>query len=757
MKKRIIAFYLLICINIFPELKFEPVSLYDDKSSLFCSIEKLAGRVFNKTLFYGFYDNNDLKFESVTFYPEKLFYSSQKDCLYIQNRMGLYLYDFRGNSVNEVGIYPGFSKKDEYIVNKLSEASFSPDFKFLIAKVKNSNITSDIYLFDLERNNKTKIIDEVEILPGVPAGCWSDDSNYFLYQKNGNIYYFSLIDFQKNKLLSEELRIIGKGKLSSTKWTQDSQLIWVEDNLIYKADSRQFYSRSIYSKYLRQGNIIGKINFDFDPSFDYFRYNDICRNFILVQNFNSIYYNSLDNKLVSIPYLKLNEKLSFNDAIIFDTGEGIILIDELSNGKVTKKILLIVKINDNFIFKEFNPDELKTARINDVETDNNFSKFVVSTSKGAFCYNFSDLKLLWKYDSEEIVSSCSLNNGWVLGGVRTTLSTESASNTFKPLFASSFTDAGFVNNLIGITTDNKNYIINKNNKSLTEIKDQDFKLNKNTKSGNFRLLSRDINKGFYKNEIFIKDLYSGEQQPVIGEPILRYQLYQPESLKGIDYFKEPNPEKHEIALVFDCIQTAEGIYQILTNIDYYNITASFFINGTFMEINPLITKEMVHFNVEMCNMFQYYVNLVDTDFFIDKNFIRQGLSSNEEYFFKLTGKNFSPFWHSPKYAYNETLIQYGKAAGYKFVIFNIDSYDWVGMTNTELSKDYYMSSSEIIKRIVENIKPGQIIAFNVGKNSSVREDWLFNNMDLLISELVRSGYTFTTVSDIMKKYRKDSR
>src|SRR4030042_5183194 len=104
MKKRIIAFYLFICIGIFPELKFEPISLYDDKSSLFSSVEKLAGKIFNKTLFYSYYDKNDLKFESVTFYPEKLFYSSQKDFLYIQNRMGLYLYDFRDNSVKQVDI-----------------------------------------------------------------------------------------------------------------------------------------------------------------------------------------------------------------------------------------------------------------------------------------------------------------------------------------------------------------------------------------------------------------------------------------------------------------------------------------------------------------------------------------------------------------------------------------------------------------------------------------------------------------------------
>ena len=65
-----------------------------------------------------------------------------------------------------------------------------------------------------------------------------------------------------------------------------------------------------------------------------------------------------------------------------------------------------------------------------------------------------------------------------------------------------------------------------------------------------------------------------------------------------------------------------------------------------------------------------------------------------------------------------------------------------------------MTNPKMIDRILENLKPGQIIIFNVGKNSVKRDDFLFNDIDLLISELVRSGYTFSIASDIAERYRE---
>ena len=192
----------------------------------------------------------------------------------------------------------------------------------------------------------------------------------------------------------------------------------------------------------------------------------------------------------------------------------------------------------------------------------------------------------------------------------------------------------------------------------------------------------------------------------------------------------------------------------MTTLQDFKLNATFFVNGNFIDINPLITKEISNFGFEIGNMFQYYVNLTKNTFLIDKNFIRQGLSANEEKYFKITGKNFSPYWHTPYYFFNDTIVKFGNDAGYKFVSFQLDTLDWVSETNRELDATYYMNNSQMIERILSKLKPGQIIIFNTGKNGAKREDYLFNELDLLISELVRSGYTFSIASDISERYRE---
>ena len=336
----------------------------------------------------------------------------------------------------------------------------------------------------------------------------------------------------------------------------------------------------------------------------------------------------------------------------------------------------------------------------------------------------------------------------------TTFLADPKPNLFNPILASSFKEAGFNNKKIYVNLNNDKFYIDANNITLNSMTNSDPIAANANENNNYRLISREINKGFYKEGIYLKELYSGEYIEIIGEPKLKYTLYQPELKTGSAYYETPLKEKYEIALVFNCTKTSEGLFNILTKLNDLNIKATFFLNGSFMEINPVITKEISFFNNEFGNMFQYNINLTDNNYLIDKNFIRQGLSANEEFFHRLTGKNFNPIWHTPMYMFNDTIIKYGEASGYNFVSYNLDSLDWVGKNNSEINKNLYMSSSQLIDRILKNIKPGQIIIFNTGKNDSERNEWLFQDIDLLISELIRSGYSFTTASDILKKYRE---
>ncbi|MBP5450545.1 MAG: hypothetical protein J6Y01_10580, partial [Spirochaetales bacterium] len=163
-------------------------------------------------------------------------------------------------------------------------------------------------------------------------------------------------------------------------------------------------------------------------------------------------------------------------------------------------------------------------------------------------------------------------------------------------------------------------------------------------------------------------------------------------------------------------------------------------------------KELSRFPVEIGNMFQFYINLTASDFLIDMNFIRQGLSTNEEKYFNITGRNFVSYWHAPFHAINQEMIQYGRECGYTYVSYNLDSLDSLDKRSPDSQN--LRTNSELTLRLLENLKPGQIINLSSGKNYNTRDEWLYDDLDLVICELLRSGYTLTTVSDIMRRYRK---
>lgn len=758
MKNKILFIIFLILFNVlllYPELKFESIALDMDNEFLFNSKEILGGIEFNRTLFYGYLRDNDLKVKAVTFYPENLFYSNHDKILYIYNRMGLYSYDLTKKAISVIDAFPNYVNNSEYIIYDLPKICFSPDFKYVLGKVQTSNAKSSIYLYDLKNNTAEEIISDIEINPGENVALWSGDSNYFVYQKNNMVYYFSVLDYKREKLLSEEWRKIGDIKLSNTKWTSDNFLIWIEGNLIYKADSNQFFTRSIYKKYIKQGDIIGRIAFNFNPAFDSIAVNDNIKKIILIKNFNSIFYYSLMNDLNQNLYLQLNENERFEECSIFDNGEAVIITKKLDKGEVKKDIILLKKESEVFKFKRFINENFSNIKINNVFINKNNYQFVLNTSKGSYCYDFKTLKQLWKYEEEETIQSViTESNEWILGGKYSTVLTVPDKKIFNPIFASSFNDAGFIENNIGIVSNNKRYLINPESLSLADGNSKEFKFNNDTKLNFSRLIVREVNKGFYKESVYIKDIYSGKFVLITGEPKLKYNLYQPEIKIGVKYYNEPSPEKHEIALIFNCIKTAEGIFPILTKLNQFKIPSTFFINGIFMEINPEITKEIINFNLEIGNLFHYYINLTDNDFLIDKNFIRQGLSTNEERFYRLTKKNFTPIWHTPMYSFNDTIIQYAEESGYSFVSYNLDSLDWISYDNKDFNSGLYMSNSQLIERVLKNVKPGQIIIFSTGINNSNRPDWLFNDLDLLISELIRAGYSFTTATDLLKRYRE---
>ena len=80
--------------------------------------------------------------------------------------------------------------------------------------------------------------------------------------------------------------------------------------------------------------------------------------------------------------------------------------------------------------------------------------------------------------------------------------------------------------------------------------------------------------------------------------------------------------------------------------------------------------------------------------------------------------------------------------------------DWIDKNDRKVNSKFYMNNEKLILRLFQNLKPSQTVLFSTGFNGIERDEWLFKDIDTILCEMQRSGYTFSYVSGILNRYRK---
>jgi hypothetical protein len=145
-------------------------------------------------------------------------------------------------------------------------------------------------------------------------------------------------------------------------------------------------------------------------------------------------------------------------------------------------------------------------------------------------------------------------------------------------------------------------------------------------------------------------------------------------------------------------------------------------------------------------MFSSYFNMTDSRYVIDKEFIKTGLGHTEDAYFAASGSEISLFWHAPYYFVNSQIIEASKEMGYVYSGRDINALDWITETEQSVASGIYLSSSELINKIVREKKPGSIIPVMAGAPDKERMDYLCAKIDVLIDELINLGYEIVPVS-----------
>jgi len=186
-------------------------------------------------------------------------------------------------------------------------------------------------------------------------------------------------------------------------------------------------------------------------------------------------------------------------------------------------------------------------------------------------------------------------------------------------------------------------------------------------------------------------------------------------------------DESKVAISFDAAWGADKTQNIMSICEEYNVNATFFLVGFWIEEYPEMVKEIYNRGFEIGIHSNTHPDMTK----LSKQQIREELTTNLKLVEDLTG--FRPKLFRPPYGYyNNNLIDICEDLGLSCIEWSVDSLDWKGL-----------SAGEIANRVTSRAKNGSIILFH---NNS---DNILNALRMVLEHFKNSDKKVVCVGDII--------
>jgi peptidoglycan/xylan/chitin deacetylase (PgdA/CDA1 family) len=755
------------------ELEYKGLDLGKDNSLLFSARAELPGGGAYEALFAS--DLSGSGTAQLTVYPELVSLIEGGARLQVQNRFGLFRSDRSLSSLAPVAGYPAFARGSAVRQGRLIPCATSPDGAYVISIVPTSPAYARLVLFSAAKGTESVVATKVEYsIESFPAR-WSPDSRNFAYAKDGSIYYYSIDQLAGGRVLDEEYRRIGDGRIQNARWASDGSLFYIRGNALFRILPAEFYTQALYRGVAGMGVLAGKTPFAYDPNFDDFWVSRDASRIILSKGGRNLFLVYLDPddfgadpRVTALPYLFLQGDTMVRDVLWPAGGAVTVFTGSIRDGdRSSGAFRLSAPPNPALVGLAPSVQQLDAKGAVEMVLSPDESKVAVVTSAGVTVRSYLDwsplyqvkapgaVHVLWLSEERVVIAGSSLIETVVVSTGQRNLVALSQADRFgrsdDGWFYAQAGGASFRRPAMAGDAVAKAAASGAATGAWTPAA-AFVSLPPSSSSPDYRVYLDALSAGSYRNNLMVRAVKALGTRPLFPAPGARYAPFpdrdEPRSDSSFDHGSRIR--RRELALVFDAIGSPEGLVGVLNVLKDYGVSATFFVNGEFVRQSPGAARLLAGSGNEVGSMFFSSVDSTDSRFKIGADYVRRGLARAEDEWFAATGKELSLLWHMPYYTANSDIFAAGGSMNYRYVGRDIDPMDWVTRSDVARLPGAYLDSHRIVEKVVASVKPGSIVPIRLGTIDGGRDDYLFRELALLVDDLLGMGYSIVPVSTLVE-------
>ena len=188
-----------------------------------------------------------------------------------------------------------------------------------------------------------------------------------------------------------------------------------------------------------------------------------------------------------------------------------------------------------------------------------------------------------------------------------------------------------------------------------------------------------------------------------------------------------NTDQKKVAISFDAAWGADKTEKIMEICKEYNVNATFFLVGFWVEDYAEIAKKIDENGFEIGTHSNTHPNMTK----LSSEGQKQELQTSMQLIKNITNKDVKLF-RPPFGAYNDTLINTATSLGLKTIQWDVDTLDWKGL-----------GAMEIVNRVLNGVKNGSIILCHNNSNH------ILEALPIMLDRLQKRGYQVTNVGDLI--------